>query len=264
MRKIRSLICLMAICLLSCFVFSFNTITAFAYVTIAAEIPVSCLEIPDDKTHTYTIIIESENEVSPAPKSDKLEITENGTGKFEIDIDEPGTFMYRIYEKPGNEHDVEYDDNEYIVTVFVENANDNELKYAASATVSGSDKKPESIVFENKNTGSDEGDTTPERTDTSSRTTDTTSSTAETDSSSSAAETSDRTTSSTSSGSGDTSSSVNDNNGNPFTGFIDDVLTGDSVPAHAVRATMLLSILTAISTFLFKRDNNEEEDKNEE
>ena len=62
----------------------------------------------------------------------------------------------------------------------------------------------------------------------------------------------------------DNSSSVNGNNGNPFTGFIDDVLTGSSVPARAVRATMFFSILIAISTFLFKRDNNEEEDKNED
>ena len=83
----------MAVCLLSCFVFPFLEIRALAYVTLEAEIPVSCLEIPDGKTHIYQIIIEAENNTSPIPKSDILEITENGMGKFEIDIDEPGTFV---------------------------------------------------------------------------------------------------------------------------------------------------------------------------
>ena len=58
--------------------------------------------------------------------------------------------------------------------------------------------------------------------------------------------------------------SGSDNTNNQITEFIDSVLTGDSFPAHAVRMTMFSSILIAISTFLFKRDNNEEEDKNEE
>ena len=258
MRKIRSFICLMAVCLLSCFVFPLMGIRASAYVTIEAEIPVSCLEIPDGKTHTYTIIIESENEVSPVPKSDTLEITESATGKFEIDIDEPGTYMYRIYEQPGNDTNIKYDEHIYIVTVFVENADESSLKYAVSATIAGSDEKPEKLVFE------DETLKTPDA-EMSSETTDTTSSTAETDSSSASSHDDDTSRAYASSMSGkDNSSFVNGDNGNPFTGFIDDVLTGSSVPARAVRATMFFSILIAISTFLFKRDNNEEEDKNED
>ena len=247
MRKIRSFICLMAVCLLSCFVFPFMGIRALAYVTLEAEIPVTCLEIPDGMTHTYTIIIESENEISPVPKSDTLEITENGTGKFEIDIDEPGTFVYKVYEKEGNEPDIKYDKNVYSVTVFVEDVSDSTLKYAVVAKSEGKDEKPDKIEFENDYLGTFDSDTTSESTDTTSSTTDSSSRTTET------------TTSKT-----DDTSSTNDNNGNPFTGFIDDVLTGSSVPARAVRATMFFSILIAISTFLFKRDNNEEEDKNEE
>ena len=62
----------------------------------------------------------------------------------------------------------------------------------------------------------------------------------------------------------DVTTSKSDQTDNPITGFIDNVLTGDSFPAHAVRMTMLSLVLITISTFLFKRDNNEEEDKNEE
>ena len=258
MRKIRSLICLMAVCLLSCFVFPFMGIRALAYVTLEAEIPVTCLEIPDGMTHTYTIIIESENEISPVPKSDTLEITENGTGKFEIDIDEPGTFVYKVYEKEGNEPDIKYDKNIYSVTVFVEDVSDSTLKYAVVAKSEGKDEKSDKIEFENDCLGTSDSDTTSESTDT-------TSSTTEEDSSSSASTTdsSSRTTETTTSKTDDTSS-TNDNNGTSETGFIENVLTGDSFPAHAVRMTMLSSLLIAISTFLFKRDNNEEEDKNEE
>lgn len=139
----------MAVCLLSCFVFPFMGIRALAYVTLEAEIPVTCLEIPDGMTHTYTIIIGSENEISPMPKSDTLEITENGTGKFEIDIDEPGTFVYKVYEKEGNEPDIKYDKNIYSVTVFVEDVSDSTLKYTVVAKSGGKDEKPDKIEFEN-------------------------------------------------------------------------------------------------------------------
>lgn len=250
MRKIRSLICLMAVCLLSCFVFPFDAIEASAYVTIAAEIPVSCLAIPDGKTHTYTIVIESENDVSPVPKSDILEITEDGTGKFEINVDEPGTFMYRVYEKPGQEDDIKYDENVYIITVFVENADEDQLKYAVSATVADSSEKPDQIVFENEILGTSDSGTTPEPTEPTSATTSTDSSAA-----SSTGDTTTRTTAVTTTTTDD-STSTDDH--------LISVLTGDSFPAHAVRAIMLISVLIAIFTFLFKQDNSEEEDKNEE
>ena len=48
-----------------------------------------------------------------------------------------------------------------------------------------------------------------------------------------------------------------------FTGCVETVLTGDTFPAHTVRITMLIAILVAVSTFLFKRDRREEEDENE-
>lgn len=225
MRRLRSLICLTAACLLSLFVFSFNTITAFAYVTAAVEIPVTCLEVQDGKTHIYTIKIEAENKVSPVPESDTLEISQNGTGRFKIDIDEPGTFRYKIYEKPGSDDDIKYDKNVYHITVFVENADENRLKYAVSAAVSGSDEKPKQIVFENETSVVKHSVTTG-------------SSTAD-------------------------DSSSTDNGKNPLTGFFENVLNADSFMAHALRVTVLSSVLIAISAFLFKRENNEEEDKNE-
>lgn len=260
MRKIRSLICLMAVCLLSCFVFPFMGIRALAYVTLEAEIPVTCLEIPDGMTHTYTIIIESENEISPVPKSDTLAITENGTGKFEIDIDEPGTFVYKVYEKEGNEPDIKYDQNIYSVTVFVEDVSENTLKYAVVAKIEGKDGKPDSIEFKN----AVEAETVIVTTMTTDFVPTETTVTATTTDSSSDTSTDDSKSTTTVTTTSDVTTSKTDHTDKPITGFIDSVLTGDSFPAHAIRMTMLSSILIAISTFLFKRDNNEEEDKNEE
>ena len=255
----------MAVCLLSCFVFPFLNIRALAYVTLEAEIPVTCLEIPDGKTHTYTIIIESENEVSPVPKSDTLEITENGTGKFEIDIDEPGTFVYKVYEKEGNEPDIKYDQNIYSVTVFVEDVSDSTLKYAVVAKIEGKDEKPDLIEF--KNAVEAETDIVTITT-TDSVSTETTVTTTATDiSSDTSTDDSESTTAKVTTAvttTSDVTTSKSDQTDNPITGFIDNVLTGDSFPAHAVRMTMLSLVLITISTFLFKRDNNEEEDKNEE
>ena len=45
--------------------------------------------------------------------------------------------------------------------------------------------------------------------------------------------------------------------------WIGNVLTGDSFPAHTVRFTLLVSFLTAVSAFLFKRNKNEEEDEHD-
>ena len=43
------------------------------------------------------------------------------------------------------------------------------------------------------------------------------------------------------------------------TDIINSILTGDSFPAHAIRLVMLISTMTAIFAFLFKRDQSEEE-----
>ena len=267
MDKIRRIFSLMAVCLLSCFVFPFYEISAFAYVTLEAEIPVTCLEIPDGKTHIYQIIIESENDTSPVPRSEILEITENGTGKFEIDIDEPGTFVYRVFEKDGGEPNVKYDDNVYSVTVFVESVSDSELKYAVSAEIAGKDGKPDKIVFEN----STDGDTeiVPTIPDTpvhpNMPPTDTVDPPSGGESDEPDTPESDQVPPKVTTAAADEPSpDKNDDTNNPITGFIENVLTGDGFPAHAIRLIMLSSIVIAISTLLFKRDSSEVEEKNEE
>jgi pilin isopeptide linkage protein len=265
MRKIRSLLCLIAVCLLSCFVFTSLEISALAYATLEAEIPVTCLEIRDGKTHIYQIAIEAENNTSPNPKSGILEITENRTGKFEIDIDEPGTFVYKVYEKEGSEPNIKYDKNIYSVTVFVEEVSDHTLKYAVTAKIEGKNEKPDAIAFENIVEGEKEIVTTSPA---DAVTTETAVRSIHTNpppdrSKDAPGRTPEKVTAAVTTTTAVTASE-NDHTGNPVTEWIDNVLTGDNFPAHAIRMLMLSSILIAIATLLFKRDNNEEEEKNEE
>ena len=46
------------------------------------------------------------------------------------------------------------------------------------------------------------------------------------------------------------------------TSIINSILTGDSFPAHAIRLVMLIAAMTAIFAFLFKKNQNEEDEKN--
>jgi len=149
MRSLHIYFSFVFFCILSLYVYPQWKICAESFRTLEAEIPVSCLPIETEETHIYEIVIEPENEIFPVPKSDVLEIKEDDTGKFKIDIHEPGTFVYQIYQKPDNEGNIKYDDTLYIVTVFVETTPENDLHYAISAKIKGKDTKPDNISFQN-------------------------------------------------------------------------------------------------------------------
>ena len=143
MKMLQRKISAAALWLLSfVFIFSLGVTKVRAYVTIGAEIPVNCKKITDNNTHVYKIGIKAENNDSPAPNSDLLEVSENGMGRFEININEPGTFRYRIFEIPGSDPEFVYDNNIYDVVVYVENAADDGLTYSVVAHSSGRDTKP--------------------------------------------------------------------------------------------------------------------------
>ena len=240
-RKIASAV---SACVLSVSFFCNGAVQADAYTTIGTEIPVTCFAVTDNSSHIYQVKIESENDISPAPSTDVLQIRENGMGYFEINIDEPGTFCYRIYEEAGSDPNIKYDDNIYIVSVFVENGKDDVLVYSVTASIVGKDTKPETIAFENLvlsetdivTTTAPPSTTAPPETTTVTTTLTTTAVT--------------------------TSTSVHTDN--LVTRFIDSVLTWDSFPAHVVRVVMGTAAITAVLAFLLRKKSGEEEDENEE
>ena len=218
------------VCLLSLFVLLSGTQPAFAYETIRVNIPVDCLAVYGNNTHTYELKIESENESSPVPVSDILTIAEDSTGTFEIDLTEPGTYHYTIYEAAGSDTDIQYDSSRYNITVYTENNEDVGLSYTITACRSGADSKAESIAFQDIIL-SDTATTTAETT-THTYTTIVTTVT--------------------------TSVTTMEHK----TDIVNSILTGDSFPAHAIRLVMLIAAMTAIFAFLFKKNQNEEDEKN--
>ena len=237
-----------AVCLLTLTSFIPGGMNAGAYTAVSADIPVTCLDL-SGKTYSCEIAIEPENSSCPLPDSDILEITSSNSGSFSIEITEPGTFTYTVYEKPGTEPGINYDNKIYKVVVYVENTPEDELAYSVSVHETGSSYKSRKVSFQNEPV-----------TEPTSENTFTETSVTETETAMTV-----QTTTVVPSDSDDTSgSSSSDKRDNPITDMIDDVLTGDSFPARAVRTTMLTAMLTAVAALLFKRKNKEEEDDDDE
>lgn len=136
-------------CLLSLSFFAPGVLSAQAYTPLKAEIPVFCQEVADPEVQVYQITIRPENEMTPVPDSGTLEVAENSTGRFEIEITEPGTYRYQIAETAGSVSGVQYDERVYEVTVFVENGPEDTLVCAVTAGIAGSDEKAGQILFQN-------------------------------------------------------------------------------------------------------------------
>lgn len=231
MKRIKGLIPAF-VCLLSLFVLLSGTQTAFAYGTIRVNIPVECLAVYGNHTHTYELRIETESENAPEPVSNILTITEESTGAFEIELTEPGTYHYSIYEVAGSDANIQYDSSRYNIVVYAENNEDDELCYSIIAFRAGSESKAGKIAFQD--TGLSDTKTTTAATITTTSHTTTAVTTVTT-----AVTTKERNTS-----------------------IINSILTGDSFPAHAIRLVMLIAAMTAIFAFLFKKNQNEEDEKN--
>ena len=228
------------VCLLSLFVLLSGTQTAFAYEAIKVDIPVDCLEVYGNNTHTYELKIESENESSPVPVSDILTIAEDSTGTFEIYLTEPGTYRYSIYEAAGSDTNIQYDSSRYNIVVYAE------LCCSIIAFQAGADSKAESIAFQDIVLSAAKKVPTTTMTTTTTTTTTTATMTTLTDTTTAVTSTTTAVTTKKQS-----------------TDIISDIMTGDNFPAHAIRLVMLISAMTAIFAFLFKRDQSEEDEKNE-
>ena len=132
---------------------SFSNYPAFfqraaAYETVRAQIPVNCAELTVDQSHQYVIHIEPDSQYAPVPVPTVMELPENGDGQFTLDISEPGTFHYRVFEAPGDNPNIEYDSEIYDITLYVETSGENGLAYSITASKYGVSTKEETIAFQ--------------------------------------------------------------------------------------------------------------------
>lgn len=121
--------------------------TASAYETVNAGIPVFCHELTAGEQHSYDIIIEPADASLPMPESSIITVDSGENALFSIDISEPGTYDYRVYERPGTDERVEYDDTVYLVSIFAENDDSGGLRTAVSAKDEKTGLKVRDIEF---------------------------------------------------------------------------------------------------------------------
>ena len=107
-----------------------------------------CVKMPEWEDYTYQVVIEPQNDTSPMPKATLLEILNHHTDAFEIEISEPGTFSYQIYEKTGDYLDVQYDSRIYHITVFVTQDDNDHLQYSVTVSETETDSKADSVQFQ--------------------------------------------------------------------------------------------------------------------
>lgn len=119
------------------------------YNTSIVEIPVECTVMKYFKDYEYKIVIEPQNENSPLPEESVITVPNGTFGFFRININEPDTFKYKIYEEIPEEKNknINYDRRVYTLTVFVTDKGNNELLYSFSANRDDEDAKTAKISF---------------------------------------------------------------------------------------------------------------------
>lgn len=152
MRMISKLTRLAASVLLMCSVLlalSYSVRAGFINTPVNAEVPFECVKAEKVLGEKYNIVIERMDESSPEPDTDEITLSGTGTGVFGIEIDEPGTYQYKVYERTGANKNIIYDDTIYEVTLFVTQDDDGILHYQVILS-NGSIFKPAEIKFVNK------------------------------------------------------------------------------------------------------------------
>lgn len=132
------------------FLFSVNVYANAIYQPITAAIPVS-FSLSGSGAATFEAVIETKDN-SPQPSELSMMVYGSGSGEFNIQITEPGTYKYVVYQKKGSTDKVTYDTTVYDVTVYVTNnpSAGGQLDYAITAVASDTGRKPDKIQFSNE------------------------------------------------------------------------------------------------------------------
>ena len=94
----------------------FPVAAEFMYTPLKVEIPVSLERAGIANEKDYEIVIEPDTKGSPMPDQDSITFL-SGTRTFSIEVNEPGTYEYRIYERAGSNNKIIYDSTLYTVTL---------------------------------------------------------------------------------------------------------------------------------------------------
>ena len=129
MKTAWKIVSVVFICILFFYFLPVNAFLVRAYRTIQAEVPVSCIRISGNDNNSYDIFMEADDSAAPMPRNDHLHMSLNENESFVIDITEPGTYKYKVYQLQGDKEDIQYDSRVYSVTVFVSTDKSDDLLY---------------------------------------------------------------------------------------------------------------------------------------
>ena len=151
----KRIIILFSLCFL-CTFFALSD-TAFAsgfYTPVEAQIPFYTEKVSNNGSVTYNVRIEGTKGSEPMPAATEITVKAGESGHFDINITEPGTYIYKVYQKKGSSGNVQYDDRVYDVHLCVVNGNNNSLSCTVAVMLANSSTKPDKLDFTNKSTGS--------------------------------------------------------------------------------------------------------------
>ena len=159
MKALRKLLRLVGICTLSFFVFFNECVNVGSYNAITAQIPVKCVYMPEFDDYTYDLSIEPVSDGSPIPNERNLSVLHDNTGVFTINVSQPGTFRYKIFEsytddeiiiQDGIIYNIQHDMSVYYITLFVTENDDGKMNYSITATADENEFKTDSVKFKDK------------------------------------------------------------------------------------------------------------------
>ncbi|MCR5291579.1 MAG: hypothetical protein K6E28_01665 [Eubacterium sp.] len=140
---------LMVMSFICIFIGGMDAFAEFQYTAVNAHVKFTCGLTEKLKNNSYKISIEAKTPGAPVPEKNTFTINEAGEGEFLINITEPGTFDYLIYQIKGTDKDIEYDNSRYEVHVYVTADTSDNLLYSVSINYENTAEKPSEIEFNN-------------------------------------------------------------------------------------------------------------------
>ena len=141
------------ICIISLLILPVK-VSAADYDTVNVDIPVygDWLTVRQlVPTHAYTIVMETVTDLSPKPVQNTLSMNEGEQVSFKVPVDQPGTFVYKVYAEDRHYEHVVRDKSVYEVFIYSEPAGGTKLITAVSIR-RNMDEKPEMMSFDDNST----------------------------------------------------------------------------------------------------------------
>ncbi len=131
------------------FLFNAVPVSALDYDTVYVNIPVygDWLTVQKDTpSYSYKIMMRPVSDMAPEPQKDTLVLVEGSSVSFSVPVDQPGTFVYKVYEIDTQHDHIDADESVYDVMIYSEAAGGTSLITAVTIR-RGMFDKPEVMMF---------------------------------------------------------------------------------------------------------------------